>query len=675
MTIKERWDAIKTEYTEKGTYAQTQLRSDFMTSKVDDKGNVRKFLEGLRVKREELDTLGVTILEDDYRSTIISSLPVSLSNFASNQLLAAKMFTLTKTIDPNVLIITISEEYDRQKSQRGKWAAAKAAQENVVLSAESSKDKGKGRQGGKKKGVCFNCSEEGHWRNKCPKLKKKNEHSTDAVESNSDDAFEADDDDDSSWSSDDTLPPLYSVSESEESDWFSEEEEEEESDWFSVDDDDTGGDELKDLESEEHAAAAVIEPAETVSEVNKEEDKERTELYDSGCTQHITLYRSDILNYVAIPPKFFRAANKGRFSATGMGELLIDIPNGSETLQLRLFEVLFSPDVPHTLVSVSRLDDTGYELVFGGGHCVIRRPDGQTIGKIPKVGRGLYRVEHEHGVYAAMDELTVEKFHRRMGHISPELARRLVEKGYVHGVRLVNSPAGPFFCESCVYGKATRKPVSKYCEGERATEFGGEIHSDLWGPAPVASLHKKKYYISFVDDNTRWTYLHFLGAKSDAFGAYKIQEAEIETQHGVKIKILHSDRGGEYLSDAFTQHLKKRGTKQKLTVHDTPQHNGLAECRNRTILERVRAVLHASGLPRFLWAEAARHIVWLMNRTGTKALNGNITPFEALYGQKPNLRGICEWGEKVWVRLEVKGFKLGGRVKEGCWVGVDDESK
>ena len=95
-------------------------------------------------------------------------------------------------------------------------------------------------------------------------------------------------------------------------------------------------------------------------------------------------------------------------------------------------------------------------------------------------------------------------------------------------------------------------------------------------------------------------------------------------------------------------HLKWNGTKQKLTIHDTPEHNGVAEHLNRTILEKIRAMLHASGQPKFLWGKAVHHVVWLKNRTPTKALGG-LTPFEVAYGRKPDLRGLREWGSCVWV--------------------------
>ena len=110
-----------------------------------------------------------------------------------------------------------------------------------------------------------------------------------------------------------------------------------------------------------------------------------------------------------------------------------------------------------------------------------------------------------------------------------------------------------------------------------------------------------------------------------------------------------------------------------MNIHDTPQHAGVAKQCNCTIGEQIQALLHASGLPKFLWGEAAHHVVWLLNRTTTKAIEG-MTPFKAVFGKKPDLRGVHEWGERVYIWIE-GGTKLGGRVREGRWLGMDDESK
>jgi hypothetical protein len=172
-TVKERWDAIVTEYTEKGAFAQTDLRTRFLESKCPDKGNVRQFLDELRVKREELATVGIDIDKKDYRSTIISSLPYSLANFASNQLAAAKLYSSTKTITPDALISLISEEYERQQTQRarrnGGNGKAKDQDRDEALNVSSGKSNGKKKFERKPQGVCWNCGEKGHFKDKCPK--------------------------------------------------------------------------------------------------------------------------------------------------------------------------------------------------------------------------------------------------------------------------------------------------------------------------------------------------------------------------------------------------------------------------------------------------------------------------------------------------------------------------
>jgi len=118
------------EYTQKGVFAQTELHICFLDMKCPEKGNVHEFLDSLHVKREVLATVGVEIDDKDYLSTIISSLPMSLSNFTSNQLATTKLYALTKTIDPNALISLISEEYERQKAQRSRCSTGKSPKED-----------------------------------------------------------------------------------------------------------------------------------------------------------------------------------------------------------------------------------------------------------------------------------------------------------------------------------------------------------------------------------------------------------------------------------------------------------------------------------------------------------------------------------------------------------------
>ncbi|CAA7265260.1 unnamed protein product [Cyclocybe aegerita] len=667
-TIKDRWDAIKVEYTEKGAYAQTELCAKFLDSKCPDKGNVREFLGGLRVKKEELTKVGVDIDNKDYLSTIITSLPLWLSSFASAQLASARMFAESRTIDPDVLIGLLIKEADRQKAQRAcRHGGGKSKEEDrdEAMSMVPSKGKGKAKGGGGKKKdhiECWTCGEKGHYQNKCPKAdsseKGKKKAKDSLKQSGSANAAETDDEEEGAWAAEESdaettshasMPSLQTrttSSDTSNGDFYSDKSSDDNGDRFSEVAEDT--DEYNDSEWELDNIPGS--PSDDYKFIEQEALVATEPARPGQYAYHISPYHEQFKTFEEIPPKTFRAANKQSFSATGRGEMVIDIPDGVNSLQLRLTEVLYSPERRLAAESVS------YAVQKANS-------------------KGLYRVKHElDSANAAVEALTLDQLHHQLGHISPRITQKLVNDKFVTGMCLEHTVSGePFFCESCVYAKATRKSVPKEREGERVAEFGGEVHSDLWGPAPVESKGSKRYYITFTDDKTHLTNLYLLHKKDEAFTAYKGYEAWCGTQLNAHVKVLHSDRGGEYLGKEFTLHLKSKGTEQKLNVHDTPQHNGVAEQRNRTIAERIRALLHSSGLPKSLWGKAARHVIWLMNRTLTKAISG-MTPYKAAFGRKPNLRHVREWGKRVWVRIE-GGTKLGGRVREGRWMGVDKQSK
>ena len=115
-----------------------------------------------------------------------------------------------------------------------------------------------------------------------------------------------------------------------------------------------------------------------------------------------------------------------------------------------------------------------------------------------------------------------------MGHISLEVAKKLVEDGLVEGVRLDKS-SDIRSCDSCKYAKAHRKPIRKEREEPWALEIGEEAHSDVWGPAPVQSINRREYYSSYTDDYSWYTHLYLLHTKDQNFDAYKNYKAELRT--------------------------------------------------------------------------------------------------------------------------------------------------
>ena len=140
-------------------------------------------------------------------------------------------------------------------------------------------------------------------------------------------------------------------------------------------------------------------------------------------------------------------------------------------------------------------------------------------------------------------------------------------------------------CEPCLMGKMTKTPFSGTME--RATNLLEIIHTDVCGPMSVEARGGYRYVLTLTDDLSRYGYVYLMKHKSETFEKFKEFHNEVENQRDRKIKFLRSDRGGEYLSHEFGTHLRKYGIVSQLTPPGTPQHNGVSERRNRTLLDIV----------------------------------------------------------------------------------------
>ena len=134
--------------------------------------------------------------------------------------------------------------------------------------------------------------------------------------------------------------------------------------------------------------------------------------------------------------------------------------------------------------------------------------------------------------------------------------------------------------------------------------------------------HGQKYFISFIDDLSRYMYLYILHNKNEVLEAFKVFKAEVEKQCGKEIKIVRSDRDGEYygryLEDGqslgpFAKFLQEHGIVTQYTMLGSLDQNGVAERRNRTLLDMVRSMLSSSKLPKFLWTEALKITMYILN--------------------------------------------------------------
>ena len=302
---------------------------------------------------------------------------------------------------------------------------------------------------------CWHCGESGHIHCDCRKPKRKpltaQSESANQVSDNLDKPFGINNIE----SDAESMPELESVCDSNEfndtrseapEDWFSDED----SDWVTSCDAECVTNELSGVNSE-CSSFVDIDPESVVPAANKiaaavanEHSENRAELYDSRTTHHISPYHKMFKNYTSTPPKSLSATNNGRLVAIGKEDMVIEVPNGVHSSQLRLTEALISPEVRYTLVLIGRLDKCRYTMTFSSSQCMISNNHDYTIGQVPRSLKVVYKVVHDGPELTceAEDTVTWTKLHRRMGHVSQGVTKQLAEKGLVTGVCIDTSSSG-----------------------------------------------------------------------------------------------------------------------------------------------------------------------------------------------------------------------------------------
>ena len=130
-------------------------------------------------------------------------------------------------------------------------------------------------------------------------------------------------------------------------------------------------------------------------------------------------------------------------------------------------------------------------------------------------------------------------WHGRLGHVNYNYLRRLSNLDHLPKLNIDSNHK----CETCVEIKLTR---SSFKQVERGNDLLGLVHSDVCDLKMVHERSNNKYFITFIDDSTKYSYVYLLKSKDEAVDKFILYKNEVENQLGKKIKILRSDRGGEY---------------------------------------------------------------------------------------------------------------------------------
>lgn len=271
----------------------------------------------------------------------------------------------------------------------------------------------------------------------------------------------------------------------------------------------------------------------------------------------------------------------------GVGTCTIKLKSG---ISIQLTGVLFVPGIKRNLVSISTLEDNGYRVSFIEGK-VMAWPKTATFKRAQVIGyrQGhLYELCNEPNqtlLHEVIDQ--AEIWHRRLGHL--HFRALLSMEKLVTGLPKLK-PIHSDVCKGCALGKNTKSSFP--CSSRKTKGVLELVHSDLCGPMSKPSLGNALYYVIFVDDFSRKTWIYFLKSKEseDILRKFKEFKSITENHSGRKIKTLKTDNGREYTSEVFKEFCKDAAIKREFTVPYNPQQNGVAERKNRTIVEAARAM-------------------------------------------------------------------------------------
>ncbi|GJT92712.1 putative retrotransposon protein [Tanacetum coccineum] len=338
-------------------------------------------------------------------------------------------------------------------------------------------------------------------------------------------------------------------------------------------------------------------------------------------------------------------------------------------LVLILHNCHYAPSITRGIISVSRLYKDGFVNCFENDNSIsVFKNNMIYFNAIPR--DDIYEIvmsssnTNECSMYVVTkkrSKLNLDSgllWHSRLRHINKKHIEKLQHD------RLLDSTDIKSFekCVACMSGKMSRKPYSH--QVERAKDLLGLIYTDVCGPFKIMSRQEAYYFVTFTDDYSRYGYVYLLKHQHEVFETFKVFQKEVENQLWKTIKSLRSDRGGEYMSQEFLDHLKDHGIIAHRTPPYTPQHNGASERRNKTLLDMVRSMMSQTTLPKSFWDYALESAACILNMVPAKKVDK--TPYKVWHGQAPKLSYLKVWGCEALVKrdtltkpdkLEPRAFK------------------
>ncbi len=341
---------------------------------------------------------------------------------------------------------------------------------------------------------------------------------------------------------------------------------------------------------------------------------------DSGANEHMT-GNLDVLESIKkfSVPTHVTIADGTRCNVVGSG-------TAKPTPTITLTFVLALPGFSFNLMSVSKLTkDMNCFISFFDDHCLFQDiATKQVIGR-GHVSGGLYILDQwVPKSVASVSSTSLFEAHCRLGHPCLQYLKKVCPQF---------KSATSLDCETCHFAKHHRTSLGPRTSRRTDSAFA-LVHSDVWGPCFVTAKPGFRYFISFVDDYSRMTRVYFMKSRSEVFDHFCTFCTEIKAQFGTSVRILRSDNAKEYMSESFRKYMSQHGILHQTSCVDTPAQNGVAERKNRHLLETARALLFQNKVPKYFWADAVSTASFLINRMPSAVLDDDI-PYRLLAPDRP----------------------------------------
>ncbi|KAJ0493166.1 putative RNA-directed DNA polymerase [Helianthus annuus] len=284
-------------------------------------------------------------------------------------------------------------------------------------------------------------------------------------------------------------------------------------------------------------------------------------IFDSGATDTMTFELSDMSSMTKPQRTQIHTANGGTMQVKGGGTIEI-LPT------MRLSNCLYVPSLSHKLLSISHVTkELNCTVLMHPTFCILHDiRTGVIIGRGTE-HQGLYYVDEVAQLGTVMLAHGTENreawlWHRWLGHPSSGYSHLLFPKLF--------SSNGKIDCETCFLAKSHRKSFKP--SNTKVDLPFSLIHSDVWGPAPTIGGQGFRFFLIFVDDCTRMTWVYFLKIKSEVYEKFTIFYAMIYTQFKRGVQILRSDNGGggEFVNTSMKQFCQTKGLVHQTTCSYTP---------------------------------------------------------------------------------------------------------